>query len=115
MTLYMKVQELFGKQEFVNVEELCRLFSASKFSIRRDLMELERKGILSSRPERNRGTVKRGLVVQGAEPRDLRFLLRTLAILKRGALIVHIQKAGKDFVRKQQTPAREAHDSLLVQ
>jgi DeoR family transcriptional regulator, fructose operon transcriptional repressor len=42
----LKVQGLFAKQEFVNFEELCELFAASKSSIRRDLMELERKGVL---------------------------------------------------------------------
>src|SRR3984885_9186262 len=42
----LKVQELFGKEEFVNFEELCQKFNASKSSIRRDLIELERKGIL---------------------------------------------------------------------
>jgi len=42
----LKVQELFTKQEFVNFEELCKSFNASKSSIRRDLMELERKGVL---------------------------------------------------------------------
>lgn len=42
----LKVQELFTKQEFVNFEELCKRFNASKSSIRRDLMELERKGVL---------------------------------------------------------------------
>lgn len=42
----LKVQELFTKQEFVNFEQLCQLFSTSKSSIRRDLMELERQGVL---------------------------------------------------------------------
>jgi DeoR/GlpR family transcriptional regulator of sugar metabolism len=42
----LKLQELFAKQEFVNFEELCRLFNASKSSIRRDLIELERNGVL---------------------------------------------------------------------
>lgn len=42
----LKVQQLFAKQEFVNFEELCKLFGASKSSIRRDLIELERKGAL---------------------------------------------------------------------
>jgi DeoR/GlpR family transcriptional regulator of sugar metabolism len=42
----LKVQELFARQEFVNFEELCQLVSASKSSIRRDLMELEQKGLL---------------------------------------------------------------------
>lgn len=42
----LKVQELFAKQEFVNFEDLCKSFDASKSSIRRDLMELERKGVL---------------------------------------------------------------------
>jgi DeoR family fructose operon transcriptional repressor len=42
----LKVKELFTRQEFVNFEELCQLFDASKSSIRRDLMELERRGVL---------------------------------------------------------------------
>src|ERR1700677_3158476 len=42
----LKVQELFGKEEFVNFEELCQKFNASKSSIRRDLIELEAKGVL---------------------------------------------------------------------
>jgi DeoR/GlpR family transcriptional regulator of sugar metabolism len=41
-----KVQELFAKEEFVNFEDLCEKFSASKSSIRRDLIELETKGVL---------------------------------------------------------------------
>ncbi len=42
----LKVQQLFAKQEFVNFEELCELFQASKSSIRRDLIELEEKGLV---------------------------------------------------------------------
>ena len=42
----LRVQELFANQEFVSFEDLCERFSASKSSIRRDLIELERKGIL---------------------------------------------------------------------
>lgn len=42
----LSVQQLFTKQEFVHFEELCELFAASKSSIRRDLIELEHKGIL---------------------------------------------------------------------
>jgi DeoR/GlpR family transcriptional regulator of sugar metabolism len=41
-----KVQELFAREEFVNFEDLCEKFSASKSSIRRDLIELEGKGVL---------------------------------------------------------------------
>jgi DeoR/GlpR family transcriptional regulator of sugar metabolism len=41
-----KVQELFAREEFVNFEDLCEKFSASKSSIRRDLIELEVKGVL---------------------------------------------------------------------
>ena len=41
-----KVQELFARQEFVNLESLCETFDASKSSIRRDLIELEAKGVL---------------------------------------------------------------------
>jgi len=42
----IKVQELFAKEEFVSFEDLCERFNASKSSIRRDLIELERKGVL---------------------------------------------------------------------
>lgn len=42
----LKVQELFAKQEFVNLDELCEIFKASKSSIRRDLIVLERSGVL---------------------------------------------------------------------
>jgi DeoR/GlpR family transcriptional regulator of sugar metabolism len=42
----LHLQEFFAKQEFVNFEELCRLFNASKSSIRRDLMELEKNGVI---------------------------------------------------------------------
>ena len=42
----LKVQELFAKEEFMNFEDLCERFGASKSSIRRDLIELEQKGIL---------------------------------------------------------------------
>jgi DeoR/GlpR family transcriptional regulator of sugar metabolism len=41
-----KIQELFSRQEFVGFEELCSKFEASKSSIRRDLIELEEKGVL---------------------------------------------------------------------
>jgi DeoR/GlpR family transcriptional regulator of sugar metabolism len=40
------VQEVFAKLVFVNFEDICMSFDASKSSIRRDLMELERKGVL---------------------------------------------------------------------
>lgn len=42
----LKVQQLFAKQEFLNFEELCKIFHASKSSIRRDLIELEARGVL---------------------------------------------------------------------
>ncbi len=41
-----QVQDLFTKQEFVNYKDLANRFGASKSSIRRDLLELERQGIL---------------------------------------------------------------------
>lgn len=41
-----QVQDLFTKQEFVNYKDLANRFGASKSSIRRDLLELERHGIL---------------------------------------------------------------------
>jgi DeoR/GlpR family transcriptional regulator of sugar metabolism len=42
----LEVRDLFSKQEFVSIEELCTRFNSSKSSIRRDLIELERDGIL---------------------------------------------------------------------
>jgi len=42
----LKVQELFTRQEFVDFEQLCRVFGASKSSMRRDLLELEQKGLV---------------------------------------------------------------------
>jgi DeoR/GlpR family transcriptional regulator of sugar metabolism len=42
----LRVQELFAKEEFVNFGSLCQKFDASKSSIRRDLIELEAKGVL---------------------------------------------------------------------
>src|ERR1700722_11174571 len=42
----LRIQELFAKEEFLNFEDLCKLFDASKSSIRRDLMELEERGVL---------------------------------------------------------------------
>lgn len=42
----LKVKEEFAKQEFLTFETLCEQFGASKSSIRRDLVELERMGIL---------------------------------------------------------------------
>jgi DeoR family fructose operon transcriptional repressor len=42
----LKVQELFSRQEFADFEQLCRIFGASKSSIRRDLLELEHKGVI---------------------------------------------------------------------
>lgn len=42
----MKVQELFANEEFISLEDICERFNASKSSIRRDLIELERKGVL---------------------------------------------------------------------
>jgi DeoR/GlpR family transcriptional regulator of sugar metabolism len=42
----LRVQELFAKEEFVSFEDLCQRFTASKSSIRRDLIELERNGAL---------------------------------------------------------------------
>lgn len=42
----LKIQDLFSREEFVNLADLCQKFRASKSSIRRDLIELEEKGIL---------------------------------------------------------------------
>lgn len=40
------VRDLFAKQEFVSIEELCAQFKSSTSSIRRDLIELEREAVL---------------------------------------------------------------------
>lgn len=42
----LKIQDLFTREEFVNLADLCQRFRASKSSIRRDLIELEEKGVL---------------------------------------------------------------------
>ena len=42
----LKVQEIFENEEFVNLEDLCERFHASKSSIRRDLIVLEQKRVL---------------------------------------------------------------------
>src|SRR5260370_14946926 len=42
----LKVKELFAHQEFVDFERLCSVFGASKSSMRRDLLELEQKGLV---------------------------------------------------------------------
>jgi DeoR/GlpR family transcriptional regulator of sugar metabolism len=41
-----EIQEFFSRQEFVGFQELSERFQASKSSIRRDLIELEREGVL---------------------------------------------------------------------
>lgn len=40
------VQDLFSRQEFLSVEELCTQLRSSKSSIRRDLIELEKRGVV---------------------------------------------------------------------
>jgi DeoR/GlpR family transcriptional regulator of sugar metabolism len=42
----LKIQELFSSQEFADFAQLCSVFGASKSSIRRDLLELEQKGVV---------------------------------------------------------------------
>jgi DeoR family fructose operon transcriptional repressor len=43
----LKVREFFAKQEeFVDLKELCRRLNVSRSSIRRDLIELEKEGVL---------------------------------------------------------------------
>jgi DeoR family transcriptional regulator, fructose operon transcriptional repressor len=42
----LKIQDLFSREEFVNLAELCEKFRASKSSIRRDLIEMEERGVL---------------------------------------------------------------------
>jgi DeoR family transcriptional regulator, fructose operon transcriptional repressor len=42
----IKIQELFGSLEFIDVETLCARLEASESTIRRDLIELEKMGVL---------------------------------------------------------------------
>ena len=42
----LEVRELFRKQEFAGVDELAQRFNSSRSSIRRDLIDLERDGVL---------------------------------------------------------------------
>ncbi len=42
----LKIQEVFGGQEFVDIETLCRVLEASESTVRRDLAELEKEGTL---------------------------------------------------------------------
>jgi DeoR/GlpR family transcriptional regulator of sugar metabolism len=42
----LRVQELFANEEFLELDVLCKRLKASKSSVRRDLIELERQGVL---------------------------------------------------------------------
>lgn len=42
----LKIQELFAKEEYIDLRDICTQFGASKSCVRRDLIELERRGIL---------------------------------------------------------------------
>jgi DeoR family fructose operon transcriptional repressor len=42
----LRVKDLFSRQEFAGFEQLCSIFGASKSSIRRDLLELEQRGVI---------------------------------------------------------------------
>lgn len=42
----LEVQDLFARQEFLSIEELCSRVHSSRSSIRRDLIELEQRGVL---------------------------------------------------------------------
>lgn len=42
----LKLQDLYSSQEFIDTETLCRKLDASESTIRRDLIELESRGIL---------------------------------------------------------------------
>lgn len=42
----LQLQELFAKEEFVELSDLCNRLHASRSSVRRDLIELEKTGIL---------------------------------------------------------------------
>jgi DeoR/GlpR family transcriptional regulator of sugar metabolism len=42
----LQLQQLFTVEEFLNLNALCRKLGASRSSVRRDLIEMERRGIL---------------------------------------------------------------------
>jgi DeoR/GlpR family transcriptional regulator of sugar metabolism len=42
----LKIQEFFSSQEFSDIETLCRMLEASESTVRRDLSELEKAGLL---------------------------------------------------------------------
>lgn len=42
----LRVEDLFVRQEFIDLDDLCRTLGASRSTIRRDLMALEKKAIL---------------------------------------------------------------------
>ena len=42
----LKLQELFAKEEFVELSDLCNKLHVSKSSVRRDLIGLEKRGVL---------------------------------------------------------------------
>jgi DeoR/GlpR family transcriptional regulator of sugar metabolism len=42
----LQLEELFANEEFVELSDLCNRLNASKSSVRRDLIELEKKGVL---------------------------------------------------------------------
>lgn len=42
----LRLQQLFTKDEFMNLSDLCKRLNASRSSVRRDLLELERQGLL---------------------------------------------------------------------
>jgi DeoR/GlpR family transcriptional regulator of sugar metabolism len=42
----LKIQDLFGAEEFIDSESLCRRLRASESTVRRDLIALEKKGLV---------------------------------------------------------------------
>jgi DeoR family transcriptional regulator, fructose operon transcriptional repressor len=42
----LRVQELFSTEEFVDLNDLCEKLNASRSSVRRDLIELEKNGVI---------------------------------------------------------------------
>lgn len=43
---FLRLQQMFSAEEFVEIESLCRRLGASESTIRRDLTELEKRGLL---------------------------------------------------------------------
>lgn len=43
---HLRAQQLFSNQEFIDIDQLCRSLDTSRSTVRRDLIEMEKRGIL---------------------------------------------------------------------